>query len=75
MGNPTSYTIKYVSVKSKLEKAVKPVRSDKQRRELMNRAASGRDPKLSNKARQAVAERRRQAEVQKALDDIAGRVE
>lgn len=73
MGNPRSFTTNYVAVKSKLEKLVKPVRSEKQRRELMKRAASGRDPKLSSKARQAVAERRRQAEVQSALDVIAGR--
>ncbi|MHA6731771.1 hypothetical protein [Devosia sp. A369] len=74
MGNPRSFTTNYVAIKTKLEKLVKPVRSDKKRRELMHRAASGRDPQLSSKARHAVAERRRQAEIQASLDMIAGRV-
>jgi hypothetical protein len=40
MGNPHSYTSKYVSVVGRLEAATKPLRSAKARKEAMERAAT-----------------------------------
>lgn len=73
MGNPASYTTKYVTVKAMLERTAPPRKKVLTKREmLINRAANGRDPKLSSKAREAVAKRRAQAEVDQALAEIAG---
>lgn len=40
MGNPNSYTSKYVSVVGKLEAITKPLRSAKARREAVERAVT-----------------------------------
>lgn len=69
MSNSRKFTTTFNAVNDRLRAFLKPVRSDKRRKELMQRAASGRDPQLPSKAREAVAARR----VQKSIDSIAGR--
>ncbi len=58
MGNPHSYTTKYVRVIDGLEAATKPLRSAKARKQAINAAASGRPRDLAQKARAAIAQRR-----------------
>jgi hypothetical protein len=60
MGNPRKWTTKYNANNEALQGALKDagVRSQKRRRELIARAASGRPADLHEKARKAVAQRR-----------------
>lgn len=58
MGNPRSYTTKYVAIKGKLEAATKPLRSAKARRQAIDAAASGRPADLAQQARVSLNLRR-----------------
>lgn len=58
MGNPHSYTSKYVSVVGKLAAATKRLRSAKARQKAIDAAASGRPADLAQQARVSLALRR-----------------
>ena len=58
MGNPHSYTTKYVAIKAQLEAATKPLRSAKARKQAMKLAAMGRPADLAEQARVSLALRR-----------------
>ena len=71
MSNPRKFTTLFNARVNELQSALKAkgVRSDKKRRELINRAASSRPADLARQAREAIQERR----VKRNLDLIAGR--
>lgn len=58
MGNPRSFTSKFVARKTELEACTKPLRSAKAKRAAIERAASGRPSDLSQQARISIALRR-----------------
>lgn len=72
MGNPRSFTTKYVAIKSSLEQALKANGITKTRRpKFIERAKAGRPDDLAVQARRALADRR----VQRDLDIIAGTIQ
>lgn len=58
MGNPHSYTTKYVNVIDGLKAVTKPLRSFKAKRNAIRAAAAGRPRDLPEQARVSVALRR-----------------
>lgn len=62
-----------VAAKLKQELKARGIRRKAQREKLVQKAASGRPANLPEIARSELAKRRRNREVQKAIDSIAGR--
>lgn len=75
MGNPRSFTREFNARQRELAAFVKAKagRSEKARREAIERAAASRNPNLPEIARSELAKWRRNREVQKSIDSIAGR--
>ena len=73
MGNPRNWTTTFNATSRELEQSLRAagVRSQKKRREAMDKAASGRPADLAEQARKALADRR----AQHSIDIIAGRVQ
>lgn len=75
MGNTRTWTTKFNARVNELQSSLKSagIRSDKKRRELINRAASSRPSDLAEQARRHLEQWRADRSVKADLDQIAGR--